>query len=233
MDKMNPTAIGFWRTLIGGITLLIINLFAGKSLRLNRQVLFYAALAGFAFAWDLFFWHRAVIYVGAGMATILGNTQVFSTAILAALFFKDRLSLRYVLSAIVAIVGLVLLVDIFNSVSFARENYLLGVMLGLATGISYASFLTILKHASKKQPGLSSRVFMVWISFFTALFMGAMTLIEQQPLLPPDMESVVVLVLLGVIVQAVGWWIITASMNFLENSIVALILLLQPALATV
>ncbi|MBA2382165.1 MAG: EamA family transporter, partial [Chloroflexi bacterium] len=35
-----------------------------------------ALLAGAFFAGDLLFWHHAIEYVGAGLATVLGNLQV-------------------------------------------------------------------------------------------------------------------------------------------------------------
>jgi drug/metabolite transporter (DMT)-like permease len=142
---MNPTAIGFWRTFIGGLALIILNIIARKTLRVNKVVLFYAALAGFVFAVDLFVWHRSILYIGAGMSTILGNTQVFFTALLAMFIFGEKLSLRYSLSVLKAFIGLILLIDIFNSATLAKTNYVLGVALGIATGISYAIFLIILK----------------------------------------------------------------------------------------
>jgi drug/metabolite transporter (DMT)-like permease len=74
---------------------------------------------------------------------------------------------------------------------------------------------------------------MAWISIFTALFLGAMTYMENRPLLPPDLESVLVLSMLGVISQAIGWWTITYAMGKINTSKVALILLLQPSLATI
>lgn len=232
ISGMGLTAIGFWRALIGGLALIILNFIAGKSLRINRTMLSYAALAGFVFAADLFFWHRSVLYVGAGISTILGNTQVFFTALLAIFIFREKLSLRYTLSALSAFVGLVLLINILNSNTLANSQYILGVVLGIATGISYALFLTTLKIASNKHTGLSSRVFMVWISLFTALFMGVTALIENHTMRPANLESILVLLMLGIIVQALGWWVIAYAITKIKSSMAALVLLLQPTLAT-
>jgi len=195
--------------------------------------MFYTMLAGFAFAVDLFVWHRAIMYVGAGMATILGNTQVFFTSILAFFFFKEKLSWRYIVSVLAAFCGLMLLINIFDQSALSNTKYMLGVGLGLATGVAYASFLTVLKTASTKYPNVSSMTVIIWISFFSAFFMGVMTLIERQPLLPPDLESLLVLSLLGIVAQAVGWFLITYAVSKIRVSITALVLLLQPFLATI
>ena len=43
----------------------------------------FAYFAGALFAVDLIFWHHAIEAVGAGLATVLGNTQVVLVALLA------------------------------------------------------------------------------------------------------------------------------------------------------
>jgi drug/metabolite transporter (DMT)-like permease len=98
--RLGPTPMGFWRTFFGAVTLFAIALVRGSSLRLSRRLAGFALLAGFGFFLDLFVWHRSVLYSGAGMATILGNTQVFATALVSFFLFKDRLTVRYFISAV-------------------------------------------------------------------------------------------------------------------------------------
>jgi len=54
-----------------------------------------ALIAGVFFAADLVSWHYAIQLVGAGLATVLGNTQVIFVAIVAWLWFGEKLSARF------------------------------------------------------------------------------------------------------------------------------------------
>ena len=50
---------------------------------LPREHVRLAAIAGIFFAGDLMFWHHAIEYVGAGLATVLGNLQVLIVGVVA------------------------------------------------------------------------------------------------------------------------------------------------------
>ena len=49
---------------------------------LPRRAVRLAAIAGIFFAGDLTFWHHAIEYVGAGLATVLGNLQVLIVGVI-------------------------------------------------------------------------------------------------------------------------------------------------------
>ena len=102
LGTMGLTAIGFWRCLFGALTLALIALVSRKRLLLPKRQMLWALAAGAAFCIDLYVWHRSIAYAGAGMATILGNTQVFATSVLSIFIFKERLTLRFILAAISA-----------------------------------------------------------------------------------------------------------------------------------
>ena len=62
-----------------------------------------AIIAGLFFAADLVAWHYAIQMVGAGLATVLGNTQVVFVAIAAWLFFGERLTARLIGALVIAL----------------------------------------------------------------------------------------------------------------------------------
>ena len=51
---------------------------------------YFAWLAGAFFAADLVLWHNAIDQVGAGLATVLGNTQVVLVGLIAWLIWRER-----------------------------------------------------------------------------------------------------------------------------------------------
>lgn len=210
-----------------------LTLLRGRRPVLSSRLMCFAALAGFIFFADLFVWHRSIFYCGAGMSTILGNTQVFGTALLSFLIFKERLTVSYFASAVTAIVGVVLLVGLISEEVIFTSRYVQGIAFGLATGVVYAHYLITLKWAGQKEAAGDIVVFMAFTSLFAAFFLGVTALIEPGPILPPDWESVGLLFSLGVVAQALGWWSITSSLVNIVASRAGLILLLQPTLAMV
>ena len=225
------TAIAFWRTLIGGAILFLLTAGYRKPLALPKSVYPWSALAGFMFFIDLFVWHRSIMYAGAGLSTILGNTQVFFTAILGYLIFRERLSYKFFVAAFLAIVGIVLLVGVFSATHFSNV-YIHGIIFGLITGVAYASYLITLKHTGRREVKPDFLTFVAWTSLFSAIFLGIASIFESGRFLPPTLYAWFILFLLALIVQALGWWAIYSSLSYIEASRAGLILLLQPTLAT-
>ncbi|HOP07874.1 MAG TPA: DMT family transporter [candidate division Zixibacteria bacterium] len=228
---LGPTVIGFWRTFFGSAALFLMALMQRSSLRIPRPVMKLSILAGFIFFLDLYFWHRSINYVGAGMATILANIQVFITAALSALIFKEHLRLGFFVAAVSAIVGVTLLSGAGSDIHFDRE-YIIGLVFGLLTGFVYASYLIIMKSVGHRWEHPNFVVLMAWTSLFTAVFLFAVTLLEGSTLMPPDLRSLAILVSLAVVVQAFAWWLIASNLPKLDASRSGLTLLIQPTMAT-
>lgn len=232
-ERLGPTAMGFWRTLFGALVLFSVLLIRGSRLSLSPRLLKFAALAGFIFFVDLFIWHRSVIYSGAGMSTILANTQVFITAILSFFIFKEKLSLRFWVAAVSAIGGIALLVGLATDEVIFDTKYLWGIAFGLITGVVYAHYLVTMRWVSHREVIPDVMLFIAWTSAFSALFLGVSATLESAPMIPPDTASWIYLISLGLVAQALGWWAITSSLAKIVASRAGLILLLQPTLAMV
>ena len=232
-ERLGPTAMGFWRTLFGGLILFAMAGAQGRRLILSRRLYGFSLLAGFIFFLDLFFWHRSVIFCGAGMSTILANTQVFMTALLSFFIFREKLTLRFWVSALCAIGGVSLLVGLFSRDVVFSDQYLLGVILGLGTGVVYAHYIITLRWTRHRESAPDSLVFIAWTSIFSALYLGISATIESAPMVPPDPASWLYLISLGLVAQALGWWAITSSLAKTVASRAGLVLLLQPTLAMV
>lgn len=228
-----PTAIGFWRTAIGAAGFLLAALFTGRSLTLPQPALFWAIGAGLFFAADLFCWHRAILYVGAGMATILGNTQVFGSAILSYLLFRERLTIRFFVAASLGLVAVALLVGLLSREVVFGPAYLTGIIFGLVTGIAYAGFIVSLKMAGRLLDKPDTMVVMTYGSMATAACLGIVNLLEGETFLPGDPVSWLPLAGLGIVVHVVGWWLISDSLRLVQTNRASLLLLLQPTLATI
>lgn len=231
---LGPTAIAFWRTLFGAIILFVWMGLRRMSLRMPWAIFKFTIIAGFMFYLDLSVWHRSIIYSGAGIATILGNTQVFWMALIGFLIFKEKLSKIYLLAVVAAFMGVSLLVGVGSDIQFSTM-YIRGIIFGLMTGVFYSGYMTSLKVAGHKpqEKRISFLSIMAWTSLFCALFTGVSMLIENDPYIPPDFYSYAVLFSLALVAQAAGWYIISSNLSKLRASQSGIVLLLQPTFATI
>ena len=225
-----PTTSGFYRVFFGFLFLFII---AGlKKDLVKRSPLRFlgTAFCGFAFALDLFFWHESIFFIGPGLATLLGNFQVFLLAAIAILFFGEKARLRFLVSLPLAIFGLFLIVGLdWHKLS---DSYKTGVYFGLLTAVCYTVYLLSLRKI--QTDGSRSPVFsLMQVSFFCALFLGLKMVISGDTFYIPNVKSLFALIALGLFSQTVGWLLIAGALPKIEASLAGLMLLLQPSLSFV
>ena len=225
---VGPTAAGVYRNLFGAIALFAIALARHDSFWRGWNNLRWVLLGGVAFAADIYFWHRSIHYVGPGLATILGNFQVFFLAAAGILFFHERATVQFLISIPIAMAGLFLLVGL--DWSGFDATYRKGVIFGVFTATSYAAYLLCLRGARREPYRLSAPANLTWVSAITALLLVVAALAGHESLAIPDAETALVLIAYGVLCQALGWIIISRNFQRVDASRAALILLLQPAL---
>jgi drug/metabolite transporter (DMT)-like permease len=229
---VGPTAIALWRCLLGAV--IVAGLATVLRIRLTapRSVIGLLVLAGVAFALDLYVWHRAILLTGAGMATILASVQVFVTAVLSAALFREPLTARFLVSAVAALLGVVLLVGVGSDVAFTPD-YVRGIGFGLTTGLLYSLFLVSLRAAGKRARELSSLVSLAWFSLIAGLLLLVLASFEPTSVFPTHWQGWVLVGLLALVAQSLGWWTIARSLPRVEGAVGGLMLLLQPVLATI
>jgi len=229
LAHVTPTVSAFYRVFFGGIFLLAILLIRRERLWRGWPCLRLSLLAAIFFALDLYTWHRSIAYVGPGLATILGNFEVFLVPAVGAVLFGERLNLRFILSVPLAVTGLFMIVGL--RWEQLNPDYRVGVYYGLSTAFFYTGFLIVLRklqsHASRPSAALSLMV----VSFSTALYLSLEMVRAGESFSIPDLQSGLSLVALGLMCQTMGWLLITRSLPRIPASIAGLILLLQPSLS--
>jgi len=232
LANVGPTVSAFYRMLFGGIILLAVTVIRSDRLWLGAKSLLIPFLCAFLFSLDLFFWHRSINYVGPGLATILGNMQVFFVAALAVWFLKEKLGWRLMVAIPVAVLGLFLIVRTGWGASGGRVE--MGVFYGLLTALSYAFYILTLRKSQSSGQKLRYSLFanMAWISLLSALILGITVMVEPHAQFDiPDMQTWGALLGLGVMGQVLGWVFISKGLPHVNASVAGLSLLIQPALA--
>ena len=110
-------------------------------------------LSGLSLAVNWIALFHAYQLAGTGLATILDYLAPVIVFFLSPFFFRERISVRKVLIAFAAVLGVVMVAGAFSgAVSLKGEGFLLGLLLGLVSAISYAVFIICNKKARDVAP---------------------------------------------------------------------------------
>jgi drug/metabolite transporter (DMT)-like permease len=189
-----------------------------------------AAIAGLFFAGDLLLWHHAIEYVGAGLATVLGNLQVIVVGIVAWLLLGERPSRSTLLALPVVLVGVVLISGAIGGGAYGADPAL-GVVLGIGTALCYAGYLLVIRRGLRDPRRPAGPVAVATV--FIVLAASAVGVAGGDLDLAPPPESLAWLALLGVTSQSAGYLLISISLPRLPAVITSIILLAQPVMTVV
>ena len=223
----SPATIALWRC-IWALPLLAFfshreTLKFGKRVKRDRVL---SGLAGIAFTFDLVMWHYSIRYIGAGMATVLGNLSSVVVAFVAWTFLKERPSNRLLIALPFVLLGVTMTTGVLGG-GADGINPGLGVAFGIACSISYGIFIVVYRAGGKDDRRIAGPL------FDATLFGGLGTLVfgpflDSDFHLLPNLHSHVYLAILGNLCQVLGWLIISIALPRLPAALTALILLIQP-----
>ena len=225
---VSPTTGAFFRCLYALPALFILGWVEDRRLgRRSARARGWAVLAGAFFAADLVLWHHSIEAVGAGLATVLGNTQVLMVGLLAWALLSERPSTRALISIPIAFGGVVLISGVLEQGAYG-EDPVLGVVYGLLTGVAYSGFLLTLRQGSAGGRAAGPLFDATAASAAGCLLIG---LIAGDLDLMPGWAAHGWLLVLSLSAQVLGWLLIAVSLPRLPAVGSSLLLMLQPLLA--
>lgn len=225
---VSPTTAAFFRGAYAVPVLLVAMLFVTDTRTRGERLLAFAA--GGLLAIDLVLWHTAIIHIGAGLSTVVANSQVLWVGLLAWIIFRERPSTVAFAVVPVVLVGIALIGGIGSTDAYG-DNPGLGALLALGAGITYTGFLLMLRNSNRRlapTPG-------------PLLDASAGAAVGTLLLSPLDADFSLAfswpahgwLLLLGTLIQVFGWLLITKALPRLPALDTSVMLLLQPALTVV
>jgi len=226
---VHPTVSAFYRVFFGTAFLAIACLWKHEIHPVSAKTLSLSVLCGLCFAADLYCWHASILFVGPGLATILGNFQVFVLALVSFIFFAQPIRPLFLLSLPLAIIGLFLVVGF--DWSTLQSDYRNGIYLGLATAIFYSGFLLSLRKIQQSQEGISFFLGLTIVSAVSSAFLAIFILTAGLSFSLSSPASWGSLICLALFSQTIGWAFISNSLPKCIPSVAGLILLLQPLLS--
>jgi drug/metabolite transporter (DMT)-like permease len=195
-----------------------------------RFVRTWAWLAGAFLAFDLVFWHHAIGAVGAGLSTVLANTQVVLVGLVAWVVLHERPAPSSLVAIPLASVGVLLISGVLETGAYG-DDPLLGAALGLAAGVTYTGFLLALRHGASDLRRVAGPLFDATLA--TAVVVLAIGLVRGDLDLVPHASGVAWLLVLALTNQVAAWLLITLSLPRLPAAVTSIILTIQPVASVI
>ena len=231
--SFSTTVSAFYRSFYAALFFLLMSVFKYKEeygVKHFRWLL-PSIIAGIFLGIDFELWHKTIIFLGAGPATFLGNSQIIFITLFAAFIFREKIPVMYYITVALVMVGLYLLTPSATA-TIGRTT---GYILGLTVGFTYAGMLIGLRYAklrsTGKCPELLSLSTMFWVAALV-IALYALT-VEHAALVVWDGRSHAIMMITALMCQTLGWYLINSSITEIPAHEGSLLLMLQPLLATV
>lgn len=229
--KISPDLAGFYRLFFGSIPLGIAATISlrKKKISFSTGSIVLPVLCGIVFFGDIFVWHKSIHFIGPGLATLLGNFQVFIVALMAFLFLNEKLGIKFYTSVPFALLGIYLITS--SGPLSLDTDFGKGIALGFATSAFYAAYIMLLRYSHSHYKELNIFVLMFIISATTCSIFALYLILTHQTFAINDTKSLLFMILYGFFSQFLGWIIITHALPKVKVSIAGLLILIQPVLS--
>ena len=200
----------------------------------NTRVLTFAA--GILLAIDFAGYHSAIDYIGSGIATLIGNSQVIIVTLSSWWLFGERPNRMILLALPMVMIGLVFIAGIWDDEPYGEDPFK-GVLASIVAAIFYSSFLILYRYSNRIKASSANLQLDATIGAAIGLF-----LIGIAPLNGLDIEPINFtlswpghgwLFLLAISCQVIGWIAITFALPRLPAAHTSFAVLLQPVLTIV
>jgi drug/metabolite transporter (DMT)-like permease len=198
-----------------------------RSRRERAATLLAGGLMGLSFT----LWNYSIGFVGAGLATVLGNTQVLFVGLFAWWVFRERPPAATVFAVPLVLGGVVLATGVGRPDAYGADP-LLGVLFGVGNALVYTAFLLIFRRVAR---GLTRPSGPLLDATLGAAVVGLLLGLATDPGfdLRPVWPAHGWLLALAIGSQTIAWWAIISVLPRLPALDTSVILLVQPVLTVV
>ncbi len=229
LADVSPVTGGFFRMVYALPVLIVAWRWAKEDDRRTVQDRRLAAIAGGLLGIDIILWQTSITMIGAGLATLITNSQVVIVPLATWWLFGERPARRALLAMPVVAVGLSLITGLGRPGTFG-ENPVLGVALSVGAACFYTGFLIVFRRSNRMGlsvgPLLDAVIGSLVVLAVAGLFLGDL---ELRPSWPAHGW----LLALALVSQVVGWLLITYALPRLPAAHTSFAILLQPSLTIV
>ncbi|MGH9146304.1 MAG: DMT family transporter [Vicinamibacterales bacterium] len=225
LSGVSPVTAAFFRGFYALPALVCVWLMTRSPDTRPRALRWRAAASGVLLALDLVLWHQSVLDIGAGLATVLVNSQVIFVGALAWALHRERPSRMAMVLIPVVLTGVVLISGLGRSDAYGT-NPTSGVVLAVAAAAFYAGFQLLFRDSNRTLappagPVLDATIGMTLGSLAFAPFDPRFSIAITWP-------AHGWLVVMAIICQAIAWILLGIALPRLPALETSVILLSQP-----
>ena len=230
LADVSPATAAFFRTSYALPALTLIWLFAGRGDERSARARMLAVASGFLLAVDLTIWHQSIAYIGAGLSTILANTQVVFVALLAWLFHREQPTKAAFQIIPVILIGTACISGLGQDSAYGVAP-VAGTVLGLTSGVLYALFLLMFRASNRVLARPAGPLLDATIGASVATL--AVGQLDPGFSLEFSWPSHGYLLALALGSQVAGWLMITYALPRLAALETSLLMLVQPMVSLI
>ena len=231
LSGANPLTGAFFRMAYAIPFLLVIIWFRNTQDPRSTNTRLIALIAGFAFSLDFLAYHSTVDWIGTGIGTLIGNSQVIIVTLVSWWLFGERPNLSILISLPIVMVGLVLISGVLDDDPYG-EYPVRGVIAGVFTAIFYSTFLIIYRFANRELAPAVNLQFDSTVGCALGLLILSFLPLQSIYVEPIDFEPRFPthgwLLALALLSQVMGWLAIAYSLPRLPAAYTSFAILLQP-----
>ena len=236
ISNANPLTGAFFRMVYALPFLGLIIWFRGVGDSRSTNTRFIAIIVGLFFSLDFLAYHSAVDWIGTGIGTLIGNSQVIIVTLMSWWLFGERPNLSILISLPIVMFGLCLISGIWDDEPYGSHP-VRGVIAGVFTAIFYSAFLIIYRFANRELAPATNLQFDSTVGCALGLLLLSFLPLQSIHVDPINFEPTLPvhgwLLLLAILSQVVGWLAIAYSLPRLPAAYTSFAILLQPTLTIV
>ncbi len=232
----NPSTGAFFRMLYALPALALLAYLVRKSDTRSSRTRWTAFGAGLILAPDMLSYHSSMIFIGIGIATLIGNSQVIIVTLASWKLFGEKPNQAILVSLPIVVIGLALISGIADTDPYG-EDPVKGIIFGTMAAFFYSSFLILFRYSNRElAPSSSVQLDATAGAALGLLVLGLLPLSSMaiEPLeLQPTWPGHGWLIVLAMLCQVAGWLAIAYALPRLPAAHTSFAVLLQPVLTLV
>ncbi|WP_033828066.1 DMT family transporter [Bacillus andreraoultii] len=216
--------IAFYRLLFSVLIMLPVFLLKYvKELRnMTKQDFIYSTIAGIFLAFHFILWFESLNYTSVASSTVLVTLQPLFAFIGTYLIYKERISVRTIISAVIAIIGSVM---ISWGDFYVSQKALIGDIIALIACMLITAYLLI-GQSIRKRISMVTYTFIVY--FMSTVTLLIYVILKQEPLFPYSTNDWIYFLLLAIFPNLLGHSLFNLALRWISTNIISMAILFEP-----
>lgn len=232
VKKINVSSgeIALYRAILAALIILIFLMITKQKIDFKKvkKELPLILLSGMAMGFNWIFLFEAYKYTTVSVATLTYYFAPIIVTVVCPIIFKEKLGMKEIICFIASTIGIFLITGIGTSDS--SHNHLIGILLGLAAAVLYATVMLINKGV--KTIGGIHRTFMQFLSAIIVLIPYVL-FTSRITIRGITQDGLICLLIVGVVHTGITYCLYFSSMKNLPGQNVAILSYIDPLVAII